>query len=158
LGQLYAGLGYDKNNYAGAGNNGFNIGSIYGVGPVYGFIGGVDLGGAPSVEIVRAVGGFKSDALEIGLLVQEAKYTQNSDFKDLTWQLSAGFGVGENLKLKAQYTNTDANNADTSADQATIGADYKLGAQTKIYAYATRGEADNDRVGAITGVGAEHRF
>ena len=166
LDSFYAGLGYDRNNYALTTDNGSDLGFTQSVilpglsgAPSAGTGGGIDVtGGSGVIDIIRAVAGFNADSFQVGLLLQEAKDTKNSSLKDFTWILSAGFDMSENIKLKAQYGATDAKTADLKSEQATIGADYKLGAQTKTYAYATRFEIDGDRNSAVVGIGAEHRF
>lgn len=155
LGGAFVGVGHDKNNYGMTFQNGID-GIVFGV-LNSGVGGGVDVAGS-IVDIYRVVAGLNADNLDLGLLVQEAEDVNNSDSKDFSVLVSAGLGVSDALKLKAQYGITDGDTADIELHQMTLGADYKLGAQTKTYAYATRSEADSDRAFAVVGVGAEHRF
>ncbi|WP_162925798.1 porin [Isoalcanivorax indicus] len=154
LGDFYAGLGYDKNNYGIQGGNGLYLSDAYadtGLG-----ISSLDLG--VSNDIYRVVAGINMDALEIGVLLQQAEDVNDSDNKNRSYLLSAGFELTDMVKLKAQYGETDFRATDIKARQATIGADYMLGQQTKTYIYTTRQEVDGDRHFAVVGIGAEHRF
>ena len=156
LGDFYVGLGYDKNNYGIQGGNGLYLSNAYsdnvnGLG-----ISSLDLGA--SNDIYRLVAGMDLDMVELGLLVQQAEDRNDSDNKNRSYLLSAAVDLGDMVKLKAQYGETDFRQTDIRARQATIGADYRLGQQTKTYIYTTRQEVDGDRHFAVVGIGAEHRF
>ena len=153
FGDFYAGLGYDKNNYGNSGDNGFYISDGVFVGSN---IANGDLG--DSNDIYRIVAGASIDAFEVGLLLQQAEDVNDSDNKNRSFLLSAGFELTDVVKLKAQYGETDFRATDVKARQATIGADYMLGQQTKTFIYTTRQEVDGDRHFAVVGIGAEHRF
>ncbi|MDX5336668.1 MAG: porin [Marinobacter sp.] len=155
LGDAFVGIGHDRNNYGMTVQNGLD-GSIIGL-ITSGIGGGVDNPGN-IVDIYRVVAGMKMDSMEVGALVQESEDVNNSDLKDFSWMLSGSFNVSDALKIKAQYGVTDGDNADVDLQQATLGVDYRLGAQTRTYAYATRAELDGDRALAVVGIGAEHRF
>ena len=96
--------------------------------------------------------------MELGALVQQAENTDNSDLKDFSWLLSAGFNLDDRIKLKAQYGETEGDLSDNKLSQYTLGADYALGQQTRAYVYGTRQEFESDREYAVVGIGAEHRF
>ena len=147
FGDIYAGVGYDKNNYGSSGDNGLYLS---GEGAIDTGVGGND--------IIRVVAGINLDALELGVLLQEAENVDNSDLKDRSWLLSAGFSLDDAIKLKAQYGETDGRDSDIKARQYTLGADYSLGQQTRTYVYGTRMDIDGDRNFAVVGIGAEHRF
>ena len=154
MGDFYAGVAYDKNNYGVLDENGLYLSDAYadsGVG-----ISTLDLGGVN--DIYRIVAGVNLDALQIGVLLQQAEDANDSDNKNRSYLLSAGFDLTDMVKLKAQYGETDFRNTDIKARQATIGADYMLGQQTKTFIYTTRQEVDGDRHFAVVGIGAEHRF
>lgn len=165
LGDFYAGAAYDKNNYGVSGNNGLYVSDFSATAGNFG-VSSLSLadavGGIPqrpaSIDIYRVVAGYEMDGLEVGLLVQQAEDANNSSNKNRSYLLSAGFELTDMVKLKAQYGETDFRAIDIRARQATIGADYMLGQQTKTYIYTTRQEVDGDRHFAVVGIGAEHRF
>ncbi|MBZ2189850.1 porin [Alcanivorax sp. JB21] len=155
FGDFYAGVGYDKNNFGTQ-----NVSGLYLNDDIYSDTGvsisSLDLG--LSNDIYRVVAGINMDALEIGLLLQQAEDVSDSDNKNRSYMLSAGFELTDMIKLKAQYGETDFRATDIKARQATLGADYMLGQQTKTFIYTTRQEVDGDRHFAVVGIGAEHRF
>lgn len=161
LGDFYAGLGYDQNLGGGptSGSQALATGQL---GPV-----GLDSQGIVSGEVVRLVAGANMDALELGILYQMVEdVADNSDLQDTTMALSAGFHLNDQIKLKAQYANTDGDQVDTDMTMTTLGADYKLGRQTTAYAYASRVEitdledigTSSDRLDQVWGLGVKHSF
>ena len=157
LGDFYAGVGYDKNNYGIQNDNGLYLSNFYSDNIAGSGVSSIDLG--QSNDIYRVVAGINMDALEVGVLLQQAEDVNDSDNKNRSYLLSAGFELTDMVKLKAQYGETDFRGmADFKARQATVGADYMLGQQTKTYIYTTRQEVDGDRHFAVVGIGAEHRF
>lgn len=144
LGDIYAGVAYDKNNYGDTGQNGLYLGAP---------VDAVDV-----IDIIRVVAGANLGALELGALIQQAENANDSDLKDLSWLLSAGFNLDERIKLKAQYGETEGDLSDEKLRQYSLGADYSLGQQTKVFVYGTRQEFESDREYAVVGIGAEHRF
>lgn len=155
---FYAGVAYDKNNYGTQGVNGLYLSDAYSDNISGDGVSSIGLGA--SNDIYRVVAGMEMDALEVGLLLQQAEDNGSSD-KNRSYLLSAGFELSDMIKLKAQYGQTDFRQqgfSNFSARQATIGADYMLGQQTKTYIYTTRQEVDGDRHFAVVGIGAEHRF
>ncbi|MCH8543486.1 MAG: porin [Alcanivorax sp.] len=147
FGDVYAGVGYDKNNYGSSLDNGLYLSRD-----------GVIDTAIGANDIVRVVGGIDLDALELGVLLQEARNVDDSDLKDRSWLLSAAFNLDDAIKLKAQYGETDGRDSDIKSRQYTLGADYSLGQQTRTYVYGTRMDIDGDRNFAVVGIGAEHRF
>lgn len=155
---FYAGVAYDKNNYGTQGFNGLYLSDAYS--DNINDVGVSSFGLGDSNDIYRVVAGMDMDALEVGLLLQQAEDNGSSD-KNRSYLLSAGFELSDMIKLKAQYGQTDfrlQGTSNFSARQATIGADYMLGQQTKTFIYTTRQEVDGDRHFAVVGIGAEHRF
>jgi predicted porin len=169
LGDFYAGLGYDKN--VGTNVPGGNLLIDNQIGPF-----GLDTIGIASMDIIRFVAGARMDALEIGFLYQVASsnleedngFTETQeDLEDTTMALSVGFHLNDQIKLKAQYANTDGDQFDTDMTMTTLGADYKLGRNTTAYGYFSRVEisdlddldgVDSERLDQVYGVGIKHRF
>ena len=170
-GDIYAGLGYDKNLFQGdviadgsltdQGNNNFAQTSLE--------------TGANAVDVLRFVAGVKLDALELGFLWQNAKTIEEitvqgeqENGEEDSIVLSAGFMLTPDTKLMAQYVDTSHDNGDDmDSSQWTLGVDHRVGDRTKVYAYATQREAEGvDGAGdSISGrdvgvfsIGAEHRF
>lgn len=163
LGEMYVGVGYDKNNFGSAGSNGLYIPDIAGLQPVAAVPGGIEAATNDLIDIIRIVAGANFDSLELGLLLQEAEDVIDSNNKDTTFIISAGLGLSDAMKLKLQLGQTEGDASDLKKQQFSGGVDYKLGDQTKVYGYATRQEFDpsagsTTRSVAAVGVGAEHRF
>lgn len=149
LGDIYAGLAYDKNNYGASVQNGLDFST---------YVEAAGAGGDETVDIIRGVVGANLGAIELGALIQQAENADDSDLKDFTWLLSAGFNLDDRIKLRAQYGETEGDASDLKLRQYTLGADYALGQQTRTYVYGTRQEFESDREYAVVGIGAEHRF
>lgn len=158
LGDFFVAVGYDRNNYGQDGTNGFEDGLFYGLltGGVSQFGNTVDSG--VSNDIVRVVAGANLDAIELGVLVQQAKDVTDSDLKDQTMQISGAFALSERFKIKAQVGETEGKDSDVKVRQMSLGADYMLGKQTRSYVYGTEQKFDGDRTFSAAGVGLEHKF
>ena len=132
------------------------------------------LGTDVPVDIVRLVGGFKSDAFEVGALVQKAEQVENDPIageklKEQSYLLSAGFNI-DRAKLKAQYGKTDLDSKDPDADKisytlSAVGVDYKLAKASKVYAYYSKVEGDYSSLPPLESysdttisIGMEHKF
>ncbi|RCU49103.1 MULTISPECIES: porin [Corallincola] len=127
-------------------------------------------------DIIRATVGYKWEDLKLGFIVQNQE--QDKDWggngEDQTgFMLSAAYTI-DAWTLKAQYqTMEDADGAGkysegNDASAISVGADYKLGKPTKVYAYYTMrdwddaeyenagGDMEDDE--SYFGIGLEHKF
>ena len=110
------------------------------------------------IDTLRVSGGLDDDMFGVGFLWEqvdgsdlEGAYGQGNDDSRSGWILSGRYNVTEPLAVKVQHGTSDEyvlmGNNNSSADdrelvQTTIGADYSLGKQTKVYAFYSMQEAD----------------
>lgn len=157
LGDFFVAVGYDRNNYSQDGTNGFETGLLLGFQTGVTQVGNAIDSGV-SNDIVRVVAGANLDAIELGVLVQQAKDVTDSELKDQTMQISGAFALNDRFKIKAQVGETEGKDSDVKVRQTSLGADYMIGKQTRSYVYGTEQKFDGDRTFSAAGVGLEHKF
>lgn len=107
-------------------------------------------------DAARIVAMYKTGPFGIGGLWQESEASvgSNTEAKD-GFILSAFYKIGD-FKLKAQLGESDEKSEGRT--QSALGADYKLGKQTKTFVYLSSLEDDADYQEDVFGLGLEHKF
>lgn len=105
---------------------------------------------------IRGVIQAKLGPVELGALVEQYDADANDDKKDGVL-VSVGWKLGDTVKLKAQYGQSDQ--VEEGGETASLGADFKYTDNVKSFVYYTmetgdRDEFDNDYLG----VGMEYKF
>lgn len=115
-----------------------------------------DIDGA-DVDTTRLVGGYKFGPAQVNVLYQQTDAgAQDGD----GYGASFAYAFGKS-KLKLQYVDADihALGLATYETQASIGLDHKLGDDTKLFGFYTRGDiGGTDESNDYLGVGIEHKF
>ena len=112
-------------------------------------------------DLIRLVGQYQIDALKLGVMYQQNE--DNLGTKDESgYFVSAAYKLDNNITLKAQY-GTIEDDVDGDKEQTlSLGADYKLAKNTKIFAFYTNNtdsavDSNDDEFSAL-GIGMEHKF
>ncbi|MCB1668498.1 MAG: porin [Porticoccaceae bacterium] len=114
-------------------------------------------------DLVRAVGQWKIENLQLGLMYQQSESNIDSDIKDEDgWFVSAAYKI-DKVKLKAQYGKIEDDADGDEEETFSIGADYKLGDNTKLFAFYTEntdedGGSSSEDENDYFGLGMEHKF
>jgi predicted porin len=112
-------------------------------------------------DLLRMVAQYQMDALKLGFM-----YQQNEDSlgtKDESgYFFSAAYKIDGNVTLKAQYGAIEDDVDGDEEKTMSIGADYKLGKNTKVFAFYTDNtdsavDSDDSEFSAV-GLGMEHKF
>ena len=115
------------------------------------------------LDIDRFVAMLKLGSVTLAGLVQEA---ENSDtvlggYESSGWHVSASWKL-DDWTLKAQHTENDIDSLNAEARLTSLGADYKLGSNTKLFGFYTMLEETRNRVRSTdadsAGIGLEHKF
>ncbi len=124
-----------------------------------------DLTENKGISTIRAVAGYKINALTLGALYQtsEGELESNKDYDEDGFLVSAAYKM-DKVTLKGQYISSDQSvdakgNIDGEGGELfTLGVDYKLGKKTKTYVYYADGENDGDDEYTVYGLGLEQKF
>ena len=112
-----------------------------------------------SKDVYRLVGQAKFGPVQIGALYEEEEDNDNGTEND-GWVASAKWSVTKDFALKAQYGESDIKYTD--GETYSLGADYQLSKNTKIFAYYTAEEYTKEATGrednTYGGVGLEIKF
>ena len=106
-------------------------------------------------DVLRLVAQYSmSDFTVAALWEQDNRAGSDNDVEG--WVYSASYKLNSDIKLKAQYGESDIfkDNAKTYS----LGADYKLGKGAKAYAFVTDEEYGDDSSKEYYGVGLEYKF
>jgi len=111
---------------------------------------------AEDAKVLRLVTQLNFGALQLGALYEDQNAGSSSLLDGDAWMLSAKYKIGK-VALKVQLGESDTSKL--GAETFSVGADYKLSKQTRIYTYYTHEEADsllddND----YAGLGIELKF
>lgn len=113
------------------------------------------------VDAFRAVGMMNMGNFEFGGLVQTAESSEDvsgQTYEDTTTLVSGAYGV-DRWKFKAQYGVTDTDQSDDELSLMAIGADYKMGKASKLFAYYSQVEQDETEAEEThLGLGFQHKF
>ncbi len=108
---------------------------------------------AEGTDTYRVASQWKLGNLQLGALYEEEE-PESGDSED-GWVVSAAYKI-DKVTLKAQYGESDMKSE--GGETFSLGADYKLSKNTKLFAYLTDEEADNGLDKEYAGVGIELKF
>jgi predicted porin len=114
-------------------------------------------------DLVRLVAKYKVSNLTLGAMYQQNEDSLDSDLKDESgYLISAAYKV-DNITLKAQYGEIEDDADGDEEDTLSLGADYKLSGNTKLFAFYTKdtdtdGDTGQEEDSKSIGVGLEHKF
>lgn len=108
---------------------------------------------ADGIDATRLVAQYSVAGITLGGLWETQQ--QAGDNKD-GWVYSAAYKLNSDVKLKAQYGESDIVKND--AKTYSLGVDYKLAEGAKAYAFATDEEFGDDSSKEYYGVGLEYKF
>lgn len=113
------------------------------------------------VDAIHAAARVNVQNFELGALVQRSENSESQageDYEDMTWIVNGAVKL-DRWKLKAQYGLTDMDTLDDDVTLMAVGADYKVGSNSKLFGYYANVEADDaDRDDTQFGIGFEHKF
>ncbi len=105
------------------------------------------------IDVTRLVAQYSIAGITLGGLWETQQ--QSGDNKD-GWVYSASYKLNSDVKLKAQYGESDI--VKDNAETYSLGADYKLGKGAKAYAFVTDETYDENKSNQYYGVGLEYKF
>ncbi|MEC8103815.1 MAG: porin [Pseudomonadota bacterium] len=106
------------------------------------------------IDVTRVVGQLNLDGgIQLGALWETED--DNGESND-GMMLSAAVKAASKVTLKGQYASSDIKQE--GATQITLGADYKLAKNAKVFAYASDVDTDENGGGQGFAVGAEYKF
>jgi predicted porin len=108
---------------------------------------------ANGIDVTRLVAQYSVAGITLGGLWETQQ--QAGDNKD-GWVYSAAYKLTSDVKLKAQYGESDI--AKDDAKTYSLGVDYKLAEGAKAYAFATDEEFGDDSSNEYYGIGLEYKF
>jgi len=114
---------------------------------------------ANGIDVTRLVAQYSVAGFTLGGLWETQQQAgQNRD----GWVYSAAYKLTSDVKLKAQYGESDIASKDgvikDNAKTYSLGVDYKLAKGAKAYAFATDEEFGDDSSNEYYGVGLEYKF
>lgn len=106
-------------------------------------------------DVLRLVAQYSmSDFTVAALWEQDNRAGSDNDVEG--WVYSASYKLNSDIKLKAQYGESDI--VKDNAETYSLGADYKLGEGAKAYAFVTDETYDENKSNQYYGVGLEYKF
>lgn len=123
---------------------------------------------AEGAEALRAVAQFDITAWQLGVLYEQYE-EEGADSQD-AWVVSAQYNVNDKWALKAQYGRSEiafgygAGLTTDESESTSIGADYKVNSNFKIYGFYTTITAEDEGVAEdvvdnqYAGIGVDFRF
>jgi len=106
-------------------------------------------------DVVRLVAQYSIAGVQLGGL-WERQEVDGADNEQMAWVTSAAYKLTSDIKLKAQYGESDIQKDE--AKTYSLGVDYKLAKGAKAYAFATDEEFGDDSSKEYYGVGLEYKF
>ena len=106
-------------------------------------------------DALRLVAQYSLSDFTFGALWEQDN-TAGSDNDKEGWVYSAAYKLNSDVKLKAQYGESDI--VKDNAETYSLGADYKLGKGAKAYAFVTDETYDENKSNQYYGVGLEYKF
>lgn len=108
---------------------------------------------ANGIDVTRLVAQYSVAGITLGGLWETQQQAgQNKD----GWVYSAAYKLNSDVKLKAQYGESDI--AKDDAKTYSLGVDYKLAKGAKVYAFATDEEFGDNTSNENYGIGLEYKF
>ena len=123
---------------------------------------------AENAEALRAVAQFDIAAWQLGVLYEQYE-EEGADSQD-AWVVSAQYNVNDKWALKAQYGQSEiafgygAGLTTDESESTSIGADYKVNSNFKVYGFYTTITAEDEGVAGdvvdnqYAGIGVDFRF
>ena len=108
-------------------------------------------------DALRLVAQYSVSDFTFGALWEQDN-TAGSDNDKEGWVYSAAYKLNSDVKLKAQYGESDIIVGKDNAETYSLGADYKLGKGAKAYAFVTDETYDENKSNQYYGVGLEYKF
>lgn len=105
------------------------------------------------IDATRLVGQYSIAGLTLGGLWETQQ--EDGDNKD-GWVYSAAYKLTSNVKLKAQYGESDI--VKDNAETYSLGIDYKLAKNAKVFAFATDENYEETNSNEYYAVGLEYKF
>ena len=106
-------------------------------------------------DVLRLVAQYSMADFTVGALwEQDNRAGSDNDVEG--WVYSASYKLNSDIKLKAQYGESDI--VKDNAETYSLGADYKLGEGAKAYAFVTDETYDENKSNQYYGVGLEYKF
>lgn len=106
-------------------------------------------------DVLRLVAQYSmSDFTVAALWEQDNRAGSDNDVEG--WVYSASYKLNSDIKLKAQYGESDI--VKDNAETYSLAADYKLGEGAKAYAFVTDETYDENKSNQYYGVGLEYKF
>ena len=116
------------------------------------------------LDLLRAVAQYKVGDWQFGFMYQDAESVASGGKDEDGYFVSVAYKLNSKIKLKAQYgeiDGKDSSNADHEEETLSIGLDYKLAKNTKLFSYYTVNTDETANVETeekTFGVGVEHKF
>ncbi len=108
---------------------------------------------ADGIDVTRLVAQYSFAGITLGGLWETQQQAgQNKD----GWVYSAAYKLTSDVKLKAQYGESDM--VKDNAETYSLGVDYKLAKGAKVYAFATDENYEETESKEYYGVGLEYKF
>jgi predicted porin len=108
---------------------------------------------ADDINVTRLVAQYSIAGVTLGGLWETQR--QNGDNND-GWIYSAAYKLTSEIKLKAQYGESDI--IKDNAETYSLGLDYTLAKGAKVYAFATDEEFGDNSSNEYYGIGLEYKF
>lgn len=106
-------------------------------------------------DVLRLVAQYSMADFTVGALwEQDNRAGSDNDVEG--WVYSASYKLNSDIKLKAQYGESDI--VKDNAETYSLGADYKLGEGAKAYAFVTDETYDKNQSNQYYAVGLEYKF
>ncbi len=106
-------------------------------------------------DVLRLVAQYSMSDFTVGALwEQDNRAGSDNDVEG--WVYSASYKLNSDIKLKAQYGESDI--VKDNAETYSLGADYKLGEGAKAYAFVTDETYDKNQSNQYYAVGLEYKF
>lgn len=117
--------------------------------------------GSTLVDAFHVAAKLSMNQFELGALYQVSENSDaiaGGDAEDSTYIVNGAFKV-DRWKFKAQYGMTDLDRSNDDLTLMAVGADYKVGSNSKVFGYYANIEADvAARDDSYFGIGFEHNF
>ena len=107
-------------------------------------------------NVLRLVGRIELGELALGALYEDQDAGSSSLNDGDGWLVSAAYSLNDKTTLKAQYGQSDI--VTVGGDTLSLGVDYKLHKQVKLFGFYTSEEADSGLDNDYLGAGIEVKF
>jgi predicted porin len=142
-------------------NNGLSFSAVFSNDTLYGAVAHDSEVEGMGISVTRVTGQVSVDAITLGALWETED--RNGDTAD-GMMISAALKLENAVTLKGQFSSSDISwDKDSStrvegATQITLGADYKLAKNAKVFGYVSDVDTDNNGAGQVYSAGIEYKF